>query len=187
MDQLTYAKSFATRIHVMENHQWYGNILPYTHHLADVERVLLRFGLKNEDFRVAAWLHDVVEDTRSKNNEVKVRDIEEQYGEQVAFLVDAVTSEPGPNRKTKVALTYPKTRAAGWQGVSLKLADRIANVEFGLDMGNNKMVEMYRKEYNDFRHNLCLNDSESKLMWAHLDELMDPLMEGKNLAKGTRA
>jgi (p)ppGpp synthase/HD superfamily hydrolase len=189
MDQLTSAKNFATRIHVMENHQWYGNILPYTHHLADVERVLIRFNYKEEFIRVAAWFHDAPEDTRGKNNEIKSRDIEELYGEEVANLVEAVTSEPGPNRKTRNALTYPKIRAAGPYAIALKLADRIANVEFGLDNDNKKMVDMYRKEYADFKHGIFVGpamDERLALMWRHLDELMDPLMETKNFAKGSR-
>lgn len=151
MDLLTQAKKFATEKHVLDNHQLYANILPYTHHPQEVERVLRRFGITDEEMLAAAWLHDVIEDTRDKDNEVRKRDIAELFTGRIADLVDAVTSEPGPNRKTRNALTYPKIRRIGVEAIVLKLADRIANIEFG-----GGAIDMYRKEHDDFRHGIYL-------------------------------
>jgi guanosine-3',5'-bis(diphosphate) 3'-pyrophosphohydrolase len=163
MDQLTAAKHFATLHHVIRKGQLYGPV-PYTHHLSDVEGVLREFGITDEDMLVASWLHDVIEDT-----DVKVRDIEESFGSCVATLVSAVTSEDGPNRKTRNALTYPKIRGTGNAATKLKLADRIANVRNG-----GSSVEMYRREHSDFKHALTtgLEDEESLEMWAELDRLL---------------
>jgi|SRR5579859_6385004 len=135
--------------------------LPYTHHLASVEGVLRRFGHTDETILVAAWLHDVVEDTSTK-----IKDIEEMFGEPVAHLVHAVTNEPGANRKQRSAATYPKIRGGGPRAVALKLADRIANVEMG-----GKLVAMYAKEYEDF-HRSLYTPHENENMWAHLDSLL---------------
>jgi guanosine-3',5'-bis(diphosphate) 3'-pyrophosphohydrolase len=151
MNLIEQAKLFATQKHVLDNHQLYGNLLPYTHHLAAVEAVLRRFEFYDEALCAAAWLHDVVEDTRDRNNEVKIRDIEEVFGDDIAVLVGAVTSEPGENRKVRNALTYPKIREAGPRAVALKLADRIANVEAG-----GRMVIKYRKEHPDFQHGIYI-------------------------------
>ena len=152
MDLVTQAKLFATQKHVLDNHQLYGGILPYTHHTQAVEQVLVGHGFKDGYIRAAAWLHDVIEDTRGRANEVKTRDIEELFGDHVAALVEAVTSEPGPNRKTRNALTYPKIRAAGVEAVALKLADRIANVEFG-----GSATSMYMREHTDFKHGIYID------------------------------
>jgi (p)ppGpp synthase/HD superfamily hydrolase len=162
MDPLTSAKSYATLHHVVRKGQMYG-VLPYTHHLASVEGVLREFGEERTEMLVAAWLHDIIEDT-----DVKARDVEENFGEEVARLVSAVTSEPGPNRKTKVALTLPKTREAGNDAVRLKLADRIANVRNG-----GSSVEMYRKEHDNFRHALYSQGSGNGPMWEELDFLLE--------------
>lgn len=170
MDILMQAKSFATRKHVTDNHQLYSEIVPYTHHLQDVENVLVRFGWNTPHMRAAAWLHDVVEDTRGRPNEVRVRNIEELFGEEIANLVNAVTSEDGPNRKTRNALTYPKIRAAGLEAVALKLADRIANVEFG-----GGAISMYKKEHADFRHGVYVSNVGAlphHAMQEHLDRLL---------------
>jgi len=170
MNLLEQAQSFATRKHVLDEGQLYGEILPYTHHLAAVAAVLKRFGFDDEEIQVAAWLHDIVEDTP-----VKLRIIEEHYGEGVALLVGAVTSEPGENRKVRNALTYPKIREAGIRAVALKLADRIANVEFG-----GRGVSMYKKEHATFQHGIyigsALTDDGTAMavlaMQRHLDGLL---------------
>ncbi len=168
MDALTYARFYAARKH---EGQYYG-VLPYTHHLQDVEQVLRRFGVyvdgsqgngdpSPEDMYEACWLHDVVEDT-----DAKLRDIEELFGEAVARLVAAVTSEEGPNRRMRVALTLPKTRRAGRFAVRLKLADRIANVENG-----GGSARMYAGEHEEFRRGLH-TPGENEDMWRHLDDLI---------------
>lgn len=170
MDLITQAKQFATQRHVLDNRQLYGNVLPYTHHLQDVERVLIRFGPAHVGYLrdvvlAAAWLHDVIEDTRGRANEVRQRDLEELFGEQVADLVYAVTCEDGPNRKTRNALTYPKIRAAGQQATRLKLADRIANVEFG-----GRAVGMYIKEHADFKNALFVSADGNEDLWDYLED-----------------
>lgn len=172
MDQLTAAKHFATLHHVIRKGQLYGP-LPYTHHLAAVERVLLSFGITDEDMLVAAWLHDIVEDT-----DVKVRDVEENFGARVAALVSAVTSEEGPNRKTRNALTYPKIRAAGNDAIKLKLADRMANVKNG-----GASWQMYKKEHAEFRHALMTGNEDDTLneMWEELTMALEFFEQPKDL------
>lgn len=165
IDGLKVAKFYATIKHAG---QFYGT-LPYTHHLAAVEAVIRRFypmfyeaHEAFDDLLVAAWLHDVVEDTGTKLKEVR-----ELFGERIAELVDAVTKVPAENRKVSAMLTYPKTRACPG-AVALKLADRIANVENG-----GSLVQMYQKEYDDFRRAL-FTAGQYEAMWAHLDNLLDP-------------
>jgi (p)ppGpp synthase/HD superfamily hydrolase len=165
VDDLTLAKMIATHRH---SGCFYG-VLPYTHHLQDVEHVLRRFdvrpdgltGITNPDLFVAAWLHDIVEDTRMKQ-----RELEETFGDKVTALVMAVTDVDGPNRAARKALTYPKTRAAGKDAVRLKLADRIANMENG-----GRSFAMYVKEHEDFKRSLY-TPGENEDMWKYLDDLV---------------
>lgn len=156
LDPLRWAKFFAATKHA---DQKYGG-LPYTHHLAAVEAVLRRFNVTDDDMLTAAWLHDVVEDTPTK-----LKEIAELFGERVAALVGAVTNEEDPNRKIRAMLTYPKIRSVSG-AVTLKLADRIANVENG-----GSLVSMYAREYDDFRRALY-TPGDADPMWAHLDSLL---------------
>lgn len=162
LDPLRWAKFYASIKHAG---QTYGG-LPYTHHLAAVDAVGTRFGFAQYgaihaiDERAARWLHDVMEDCG-----VKRKEIAELFGDRVAELVWAVTNEPGENRKIRGALTYPKIRSVEG-AVALKLDDRIANVEHG-----GKLVDMYQKEYEDFRRALY-TPGECDARWAHLDGLL---------------
>lgn len=169
MDPLSFAKQFATLHHVVRKGQMYG-VVPYTHHLAEVERRLTNhYNIWDLDERIAAWLHDIVEDT-----DVKLRDVEENFGEEVARLVGAVTSEPGENRKIRNALTYPKIKKAGPKAIRLKLADRLANMSSG-----GSSLKMYVREYPDFRESLFIGpesplfDTTNECMWRDLDRIAE--------------
>ena len=158
LDRLRWAKFFAT---IKHRDQKYSNGLPYTHHLAAVAAVAVRYGYGSDrDMMEATWLHDVVEDTGTK-----LKEIAEMFGDRVAELVGAVTNEPGDNRKIRAALTYPKIRSTNGT-VFLKLCDRIANVEAG-----GKLVDMYKKEYEDFKRALYTSGQYDE-MWARLDDLL---------------
>lgn len=85
-------------------------------------------------------------------------------------------SSPGvPN--VAHAKTYPKIRG-NTAATVLKLADRIANVEYGLANGGG-MPAKYAAEYPAFRAALCVPDPWDSFpqqgagrMWAHLDRLL---------------
>lgn len=156
LDPLRWHKFYAT---VKHGDQKYG-FLPYTTHLAAVENVLRRFNTTDSILLGTAWLHDVCEDTGTK-----VKEIEELFGEETASIVSAVTNEKGENRKIRAALTYPKIRA-NKKAVTLKLADRIANVDNG-----GSLVAMYKREYEDFKRALYTSE-ENEDMWAYLDSLL---------------
>lgn len=179
MDPLRWAKFYAS---VKHGDQKYAGSLPYTHHLAQVEAVMRRFDIEHPiddnacgqldaDLLTCAWLHDVIEDTSTKR-----KDIEEMFGSRVADLVEAVSNPPkdvAPNRAARHAMVYPKIRKVS-DAIIVKLADRIANVEMG-----GSLVEMYRKEYENFRINLkdhCTvrysHVTIVEKMWERLDELL---------------
>jgi (p)ppGpp synthase/HD superfamily hydrolase len=144
--------------------QKYGENAPYTEHLAHVAEVLRRFKQDSEDLQVAAWLHDTVEDT-----DATLSQIELLFGRNVADLVGRVTNEPGKNRKERLEKTYPKIQASR-DATTLKLADRIANVERSVQ-GDEKKFEMYKKEYSNFK-TLLQKEGEHEAMWRHLDFLI---------------
>lgn len=165
---LQAAKQFATLHHVIRKAQMYGP-LPYTHHLADVEGVLRRLGETREFMLIGAWGHDLIEDT-----DVKAKNIEEQFGEEVAHVVVAVTADPTLPREARMPLSYNKVRNAGPDAIRLKLADRIANMSSG-----GFLTKRYLKEYPDFRHALWVPDDGNHMFWIELDNVVAKLKETK--------
>lgn len=169
MNDLERARWFAEGAHAG---QMYGNGERYAHHLEMVVAVLERFGVTDEDTLIAGWLHDTVEDTN-----VTFAAIADAFGVRVARTVEAVTDKPGKNRRERHAATYPLIRrTGGWRAILVKLADRIANMEYSQEVANIGKMAMYRKEFDEFKNMLLVEDSEGVTateqdMWARLEEL----------------
>lgn len=133
------AIAFAIRAH---KGQKYGDH-PYAIHLADTAAVASSYGLSDKII-VCCWLHDTLEDTDTTKE-----DIEREFGKEVAYVVFAVTDEPGANRKARKAKTYDKT-AANKDAVLVKLCDRIANIDACLRDENAGLLSVYRNENAEF-------------------------------------
>lgn len=162
---VTLAQGYACAAH---RRQKYGD-LPYRFHLAMVANTLMSGGHDADASLVAAgWLHDILEDT-----DVTRPDLLPLFGDDIVSLVEAVTDEPGVNRKERKAKTLAKTRAAGTRAVCLKLADRIANVGTSVSgyMPDTGKLAMYRKEQPAFREALY-KVGECDSLWQQLEELL---------------
>lgn len=138
------AREFAARAH---RGQKYGS-KPYTFHLSAVCDVVHDFGPQGP-LSVAAWLHDVVEDT-----DVTREEVAERFSAVVADLVWAVTGV-GESRAERNKDAYAKVVAHSRSApprapaAKLKLADRIANAEQSRK-DNPRVYAMYCKEQPGF-------------------------------------
>lgn len=159
------AKEFAYEKH---KNQLYGrgeSAVPYTRHLDDVYNVLTRFQYFDYAILTAAWLHDVLEDTDCSYNDLK-----ERFGSEVADIVYCVTDELGKNRKERKSKTYPKIMSND-KSLIIKLADRIANIEYGIKTKSN-LIDMYKKEQFDFKDSLYKPNVADNL-WNHLFNILE--------------
>lgn len=159
------AKEFAKKAH---GDQKYG-ALPYDFHLqmvaTNVRRYKNSIGSGWEDVEVAAWLHDIIEDTAYTVNDLGTR-----FSPEVVALVQAVSNCEGSNRKERNLKTYEQIKKAGRLAIALKLADRISNV-YHSKTNNNQLYAMYKKEHTDFQ-NILRNGEELKEMWEYLNNLL---------------
>ncbi len=144
------ARAFAITAH---GDQMYGN-RSYDCHLAAVVRVLEDCGC-SEEYRIAGWLHDVVEDT-----EITIQRVSEAFGERVASLVWAVTGEGRGDRHAHSQSIYAKIDAFS-DAASVKLADRIANLE-ACEVGDKHSIR-YGREHEKFSEAIKPHVSEG--MW----------------------
>ena len=151
---LEKARAYGTAKHAEQAQLYAGH--PYEFHLERVEEVLTRFN-QPEHLKVAAWLHDVVEDTPTT-----LAEIEAEFGSNIAGIVSAVTKLGDKCATIMNVLSHP-------DGVLLKLADRIANVEQGIRQGG--ILPKYKKDYPLFR-SLLKQPGIGDAMWNHLDSLL---------------
>jgi len=133
-DLVPRARAFAI---VMHGEQLYDG-MPYVVHLDRVADIVRAAG-GCPWLIAAAYLHDVLEDTQCTMERLAML-----FGVRVASLVYAVTGI-GANRKERqqsILLHLAYTAAARL----LKLADRVANVEYSVAKGSTQKLAMYRKE-----------------------------------------
>lgn len=157
------------RIFAIEAHgtQQYGDY-PYVKHLDNVSSVLLRFGVSRSDgerYHVAAYLHDVPEDTA-----VSVEQITKEFGPWVGKVVARLTSPQGVNRREKALRKLPAI-GKSLDSQIVALADRIANIEMGYRHDPGK-VKMYTGEYSVFKRLVHREHVKTSAMWQYLDALL---------------
>ena len=116
------AKEFAAKAHDGQRRK-YTN-LPYITHPSDVVDIVRRVD-HTEEMLAAAWLHDVVEDCG-----VSISEIREEFGDDVASLVDWLTDVSKPsdgNRDRRKHLDLLHTASASPSAKTIKLADLMVN------------------------------------------------------------
>lgn len=140
--------------HKDTNHM-YDTYLPYEFHLRMVSNVAKEFikAIPNandgetsfrDDVILAAWGHDLIEDTRTSYNDVRNR-----LGQTAADIVYALTNDKGKNRKERAGAAYYIGIRQTPGAIFVKLCDRIANVQYS-KMTGSRMFEMYKNENADF-------------------------------------
>jgi hypothetical protein len=134
------AREFALRAH---GNQQYGQH-PYSFHLDAVAELLEPYG---DDAQIAGYLHDTVEDTMTT-----LAEIEHDFGRMMAECVALLTDELGENRNARKAKTNAKLAStSNMLALTVKAADRLANLmECQRDPSSAKL-QMYRREHQAFR------------------------------------
>ena len=114
---------------------------PFIVHPIAVARIVGEELLLGSNSIIAALLHDVVEDTP-----YEVIDIKEQFGEDVAFLVKAVTKEKKENYEMSKQLDNFRQMLDSVQydirAILVKLADRLHNMRTLNSMHANKQMRI---------------------------------------------
>lgn len=121
---------------------------PYAVHLLEVYEICKDADRNDHGLLCAAWLHDAVEDT-----DLCIGDVQTLHGSRVAELVNAVTDGDGENRRARKERPYsliPTVRGA----LTLKLADRLANIRSCVRSGNVGLLRMYSRESRVFHERL---------------------------------
>lgn len=147
--------------HSKTNHL-YGDYLPYRYHLESVVRYVKKFAHCESqvhliDLILAAYGHDLIEDTR-----VTYNDVRRELGVSVANIIYALTNEKGKNRKERANEKYYKEIMNTPGARFIKLCDRLANAQFSTIIESN-MRDVYRKENEFFLKKLEYKGSSDNL------------------------
>lgn len=134
------ACAFATRMHAGQQRKYTDE--PYVLHCLEVASIVADVGGTPAMIAVAL-LHDVVEDT-----EARIEDVSTQFGEEiaqgVAWLTDVSRLEDG-NRATRKAMDREHLAQAPADMKTVKLADVISNTRSIVDHGDG-FARVYLRE-----------------------------------------
>ncbi|MFH7001232.1 HD domain-containing protein [Flavobacterium bizetiae] len=166
------ARSFAAEKH---GNQKYGKF-PYEVHLINVINVLISNGILpdteiNIDLWSSAWLHDVLEDTDTARDEIIDR-----FGINIFEIVWSLTDGKGENRKEKKQAMYERL-ILNQNAIIIKLADRIANLQFSIINNNQEKIKLYADENEDLNRYLANRITERKglALLDYLNGLIDKM------------
>ncbi|ABG59647.1 HD domain-containing protein [Cytophaga hutchinsonii] len=123
------AITFAAAKHAAINQLIPGTNLPYVVHISNVAMEILIAGAVTPGFNLSfavqvALLHDVLEDTDTTFEEV-----EHTFGRDVADAVTALTKNDALDKAEKMADSLTRIKALSCEVWSVKLADRITNLQ----------------------------------------------------------
>lgn len=178
-------KLAAHHLHESVN-QRYAVYLPYSYHLDMVVNGVRRYGAvvlaqPSDVIAVifAAYYHDSIEDARVTYNDVLKearRYMDEQHALMATEIVYALTNDKGRTRAERAGEKYYRGIRETPYAPFVKLADRLANLEYSCQHGdalNARMKNVYRDEMPHFLSaiNAHSTDPRFSLPQAMLDRL----------------
>lgn len=96
---------------------------PYINHPIALARVLVEAGIEDPVVLCAAVLHDTVEDTETRFEELR-----EQFGAEIANVVAEVTDDKSLDKAMRKQLQVEHAATSSPQAKLVKLADKICNL-----------------------------------------------------------
>lgn len=147
------AREYAIRHH---GEQMFGE-QPYYYHLDMVYAIVVKFGL-GEEYEIAAYLHDLLEDTPITKEELAL-----EFGEEIADMVFCVSGF-GANRQEKQKDIHTKLQT-NIKSINLKMCDRLANLRTS-KLNKPKLFQRYCKEHELFELDLVFSQGDSNLFLA---------------------
>lgn len=154
---------------------------PYTLHLEETAQLLheITDGSVDSDMYIAALLHDVVEDT-----DVKLQDVGREFGKRVMDLVEELTNDEEAKKKEgKKPYLSKKLNAMSKDAFLIKLCDRFSNVS-GLENRAipRDFVKWYIRETQYIIDNLNRNlDDTEKFILNKIAKMITYLKLDRNI------
>lgn len=114
------ARAFAARVHGEQKRKYSDE--PYVMHLESVVGILQQHGVVSPAVLAAAYLHDTVEDT-----DARMQDVFDAFGETIAELVYWLTDAEQGSRRMRKLMSAWRLGGAPFEAKLIKLADLIDN------------------------------------------------------------
>ncbi len=176
LELIDYAIYFATKAHTGQKRKTEQDV-DMIFHPFTVGMILQRAGAKTECV-IAGILHDVVEDTK-----YTLEDIKEQFGTQVANIVDEVSENKSLPWKERKIETINKIKTASMDGKLVECADKISNLESLYNLYQeegeevwksfNKPKEEQKWYYTNMFQAVLMNTTEENMLFDRYKRILN--------------
>ncbi|MFD1387609.1 HD domain-containing protein [Oceanobacillus oncorhynchi subsp. oncorhynchi] len=171
------AKAFAAKAHQGQARK--NSNEPYITHPVRVAERLEKEGC-SDDLISAGYLHDVVEDTS-----VRIEDIEQQFGKKIADLVASHTEDKSKSWWDRKKATVEHLKDAPKEVKYLIIADKLDNL-LELEKEHQQLGDAIWKNFNaGYNQQKWYNEAIAEKMYAHLspDEIPSYFKEFEQAVK----
>ncbi|MDR1215229.1 MAG: HD domain-containing protein [Treponema sp.] len=154
-DQEKYQRAIAFAGYAHRNQLVPGKEYNYVVHIsnvaAEIARLMMVEKIKDEDLAIqCALLHDVIEDT-----DTKIEDIKNEFGENVLNGILALTKNEKVNKENSMKDSLKRIKEQGNEIACVKMADRITNLQKPPEYWNKEKIKRYMDEailiYNELK------------------------------------
>lgn len=176
LELIDYAIYFATKAHTGQKRKTEQDV-DMIFHPFTVGMILQRAGAKTECV-IAGILHDVVEDTK-----YTLEDIKEQFGTQIANIVDEVSENKSLPWKERKIEAINKIKTASMDGKLVKCADKISNLESLYNLYQeegeevwksfNKPKEEQKWYYTNMFQAVLMNTTEENMLFDRYKRILN--------------
>lgn len=176
LELIDYAIYFATKAHTGQKRKTEQDV-DMIFHPFTVGMILQRAGAKTECV-IAGILHDVVEDTK-----YTLEDIKEQFGTQIANIVDEVSENKSLPWKERKIETINKIKTASMDGKLVECADKISNLESLYNLYQeegeevwksfNKPKEEQKWYYTNMFQAVLMNTTEENMLFDRYKRILN--------------
>lgn len=149
--------------------------IPYINHPINVSHMISKYmkdDIEIEDYRIAALLHDTLEDSDATyEEEAKL------FGKKIADIVLSVTSDKKKQKELGKSIYLSKKMLdMNDKSLILKLCDRLDNVS-GLDVVSEEFNEKYVRETSYIINYLLLNRELNSIHLEIINDIMNKIKE----------
>jgi guanosine-3',5'-bis(diphosphate) 3'-pyrophosphohydrolase len=146
-----------------------GDASPYINHLIEVAHLLANVGGETDiGVLVAAVLHDTVEDTKTRPEE-----IEKRFGPRVRRLVEEVTDDKTLDKPERKRLQVEHAPSLSPDAKKIKIADKTSNIRDVTENPPHGWSLTRRQEYLDWAERVVAGcRGSSPPLEAHFDRLL---------------
>lgn len=100
-----------------------ASVVPYVVHTLEAAQILTECGIQDEEVLIAAVLHDTLEDTDTKPEDLKFK-----FGDRVLSIVQEVTDDPTVDRAAQKRVQVAAAAHKSYEARLVKCADKTSNM-----------------------------------------------------------